>query len=151
MAFSLSSQSNGQKSKRRFSTPASALDDSINVTPFVDVLLVLLVIFILTAQFINQGVDVSLPKTKAQDIAEIDNNVAISYKADGTLYLNDKRILLDNLASAMEPYFPEKETIPLLLRADETLDYGDVMIVVARLNRLGFKRMVFLTDDTKEK
>ncbi|MCB1556315.1 MAG: protein TolR [Alphaproteobacteria bacterium] len=119
----------------------------INVTPFVDVMLVLLVVFMITAPLLTAGVKVDLPKSEARAIADQDNKpLEITVTKDGALFIGEtevKRDRLVNLLSAMTDGDPERR---IFIRADEGLAYGQVMDVLGALNKAGFKKVALLSE-----
>ena len=104
----------------------------INVTPLVDVMLVLLIIFMVTAPLLKAGVPVDLPDSRAKALAEEAQPVTLSMTKDGAVYLDDKQLapgeLAVNLASL--PPGPDGKPQPVTLRADKSLDYGRVIAVI---------------------
>src|SRR5258705_9106898 len=98
----------------------------INVTPLVDVMLVLLVIFMVTAPIIQQGVSVDLPKTRAAALNSQEDPLVVGLTKDGTIYLNDNRIALADLKNKLVAIAQASTDRAVLLRADRTVPYGDV-------------------------
>lgn len=119
----------------------------INVTPLVDVMLVLLIIFMVTAPLLTAGVPVELPESRAKALAEEAKQVTISMARDGTVYLDDAPLAADDLADRLEQFTPGANgKLPLVtLRADKALDYGRVMAVMGELNRAGFTSISLVT------
>ena len=119
----------------------------INVTPLVDVMLVLLIIFMVTAPLLKAGVPVDLPDSRAKALAEEAEQVTISVASDGTVYIDDSPLASGELADRLATYRPDAQgKLPLVtLRADKTLDYGMVMGVMGELNRAGFTSISLVT------
>jgi biopolymer transport protein TolR len=119
----------------------------INVTPLVDVMLVLLIIFMVTAPLLTAGVPVELPESRAKALAEEALQVTISMTRDGAIQLDDKTVksgeLPDRLAAL--PRQPGGKPPLVTLRADKALDYGRVMAVMGELNRAGFTSISLVT------
>ena len=119
----------------------------INVTPLVDVMLVLLIIFMVTAPLLTAGVPVELPESRAKALGEQANEVTISMVRGGTVYLNEGEVapgeLADRLAGITRG--PDGKLPLVTLRADKGLDYGRVMGVMGELNRAGFTAISLVT------
>src|SRR5258706_8004821 len=113
----------------------------INVTPLVDVMLVLLVIFMVTAPIIQQGVQVNLPQAQAGAIAGKEEQLVVSVNKNGRIYLNDTAMTVEELGKklrAIRKLQPDKEVI---LRADQDVRYGSVMRVVAEIKQAGIQKL----------
>ncbi|MBI4031286.1 MAG: protein TolR [Proteobacteria bacterium] len=119
----------------------------INVTPFVDVMLVLLVVFMITAPLLTAGVPVDLPKAEARALKEEDKKpLEISLTAGGKIYIGEtevKRDRLVNMMSAMTNSDPERR---IYLRADQGLAYGEVMDVLGLMNGAGFRKVALISE-----
>lgn len=119
----------------------------INVTPLVDVMLVLLIIFMVTAPLIQQGVKVDLPEAKAQPIEEKDSDLLVlSIKPDRTLYIGEAPVALDELVEKLENNPKAQKQKELHLHADRSLDYGFVVDVMARVQQAGIPAIGMITD-----
>ena len=120
----------------------------INVTPLVDVMLVLLIIFMVTAPLLVAGVPVDLPESRAGALDQQARPVQIAMDASGSIFIDDQPVADEGLAQrlaaiAAEPAPPEGRRI--YLRADRTLDYGRVMRVMGELNRAGLNRVALVS------
>ena len=122
----------------------------INVTPLVDVMLVLLVIFMVTAPIIQQGVTVDLPKTRAAALASQEDPLVVGVTKDGAVYLNDNVIPLPDLRAKLEAIGREKPDRALLLRADRSVPYGDVVRVIAAIKEAGIQKLGMVTEPAPE-
>lgn len=122
----------------------------INVTPFVDVMLVLLIIFMVTAPMMMQGVDVNLPRTKTETITSEEERLVISITGKREIYLNEYKISLDSLQKKLQAIFQNRPDRAVFLRADQTLPYGFVMEVMAAVRQSGIKRMGMVTEPLQE-
>jgi len=129
------------KSYRRLTRPMS----DINVTPFVDVMLVLLVIFMVTAPLLTVGVKVDLPKTKASVIDGGDEPLAVSIDAGGNIFLQDTAIDLDGLVPRLKAITNNNPDVRIFVRGDQAINYGRVMSVMGRINAAGYKRVALVT------
>ncbi len=118
----------------------------INVTPFVDVMLVLLIVFMITAPLLTTGVAVDLPRTESSPLPGQDEPLAVTLAADGTVYLQDSAVPLDNLAARLAAITGEKRDTRIFVRGDRSIDYGRVMAVVSAINRAGFTRVALVTE-----
>ncbi|WP_432199831.1 ExbD/TolR family protein [Erythrobacter sp. W53] len=118
----------------------------INVTPFVDVMLVLLIIFMVTAPLLTAGVPIDLPDSRANAIDSPQQSVTISVDAAGNIFIDDAPVEVGNFAAALEAMPRTGEGPDITLRADRGLDYGRVMAVMGELNRAGLNRISLLTN-----
>ncbi|RZF60766.1 protein TolR [Sphingomonas populi] len=120
----------------------------INVTPLVDVMLVLLIIFMVTAPLMTAGVPVDLPDSRAKPLDQEQQPVEISIERDGTLHVGKDEISDDMLPDVLSQVAQKGEggkPPQVFLRADKGLDYGKVMRVMGELNRAGLNRVALLT------
>jgi biopolymer transport protein TolR len=119
----------------------------INVTPMVDVMLVLLIIFMVTAPLLVAGVPVNLPDARAKALDQDQKPVAISLDADGRLFVNDAEISTTELPDTLASIATRGGDKPpqIFLRADERLGYGRVMRVMGELNHAGLNRVALVT------
>lgn len=123
----------------------------INVTPFVDVMLVLLIIFMVAAPLLTVGVPVDLPKTEAKNLPTEQEPIAITIQANGQVFLQDEAIAYDQLLPAMAAISGsatagQSADRRVFIRAAETAKYGIVMQVTARLNAAGYRNLGLVTD-----
>ena len=125
----------------------------INVTPLVDVMLVLLIIFMVTAQMLNSGVNVNLPESKAKALEQDKKPVQISIDTGGRIFIDSAEVTESQLSGALATIAQrrDEEGKPpqVFLRADEGLGYGKVMIVMGELNRAGLNRVSLVTNTAK--
>ena len=120
----------------------------INVTPMVDVMLVLLIIFMVTAPLLATGVQVDLPQSKAAALEQDNEPVSITIDANGAVFVDDVQVPADGLgprlqqiaSGSREPGGPR-----IFLRADRGLDYGQVMVVMGEINRVGLRRVALVS------
>ncbi|MFI0395581.1 ExbD/TolR family protein [Paracoccus jiaweipingae] len=119
----------------------------INVTPFVDVMLVLLIIFMVAAPLLTVGVPLELPKTAADSVpADPQEPLTVSVPADGPLMLMDEAVPEGALIDRLRPLADAREGARIFLRADGSVAYGRVMQVMGALNAAGFSNIVLVTD-----
>jgi len=118
----------------------------INVTPFVDVMLVLLVVFMVTAPLLSVGVPVDLPKTEAASINNPDEPVVVSIDAGGKIYIQESEIPLDNLAPRLEAITGANPEARIFVRGDKGIAYGLVMQVMGRISTAGYNKVSLLAE-----
>jgi len=118
----------------------------INVTPFVDVMLVLLIVFMVTAPLLTVGVPIDLPKTKAQPLTQPEEPLVISVDAEGTIYIQDTSVPLDSLIPRLIAITENKPDTRIFLRGDRTVKYGRIMQVMGRVNAAGFTRVALIAE-----
>ncbi|HSG30760.1 MAG TPA: protein TolR [Thermodesulfobacteriota bacterium] len=127
----------------------------INVTPFVDVMLVLLVIFMVTAPILYQGVDVNLPKTSSEPIPQkSQKNIIVTVDKEGKIFIEKEQITLRELrvrAKNISRQSGNKEKEEIFLRADELASYGVVMRVMSEIKNGGLEKVNLITDPYEEK
>jgi len=122
-----------------------------NVVPLCDVLLVLLIIFMIVTPLVQKGVDVALP-TAVNTITMPENpEVVMSIKKDGTLYLKDKKVTLENLQSQLEEAFLTVADKKLYLRADSDLEYGKIVDLIDVIREAGVEVVGIITEKKAEK
>ena len=117
----------------------------INVTPFVDVMLVLLIIFMVTAPLLTVGVQVDLPKTKAKAIPGSDEPLAVSVDKDGNIYVQDTAMDLDQVVPRLQAVSDNNPDVRIFVRGDAEVGYGRVMEVMGVLNAAGFSKVALIT------
>jgi biopolymer transport protein TolR len=125
----------------------------INVTPFVDVMLVLLIVFMVTAPLLTVGVPVDLPKTQSQSIAEPDEPLVVSVTAEGAIYIQDSEVEVEKLVPRLVAITDAKPDTRIFVRGDQAINYGRVMEVMGLVNSAGFSRVALITQlpDPKKK
>ena len=144
MGVHTSSRGRGRSSRR---APMA----EINVTPLVDVMLVLLIIFMVTAPLLASGVPVELPESRANALDQQPDQVTISIDREGFIYIDDGLIEQGRLPEALANVRCGGDNAPLVtLRADRALDYGRVMAVMGELNRAGCNRNSLVTSGSVE-
>jgi biopolymer transport protein TolR len=117
----------------------------INVTPLVDVMLVLLVIFMVTAPIIQQGVQVNLPQAKAGAIEGTEEFLVVSIAKSGKIYLNDNEMTLSELGKKLAAIKKVQADKQVYLRADQDVRYGVVMRTIAQIKQSGIERLGMVT------
>jgi biopolymer transport protein TolR len=140
MAFGPSMRPQPGMGKRRAFQPMS----EINVTPMVDVMLVLLVIFMVTAPLLTVGVPVDLPKTKAKVLNESDEPLVISLTAEGKVFLQETETDLRGLVLRLRAITENKADTRIFVRGDKAVAYGRVLELMARVSSAGFSRVALI-------
>ena len=120
----------------------------INVTPMVDVMLVLLIIFMVSAPLLTVGVPLDLPQTQAKSLDQDKNPLTLSVNLKGQVFLNDTEIALDDLAAKLKAITDARGGLDerIFVRGDKKVDYGTVMKVMGRLSAAGFRRVALVTE-----
>jgi biopolymer transport protein TolR len=124
------------------------LMSDINVTPLVDVMLVLLVIFMVTAPMMMEGVAVNLPQTKTESIKTEEDPLILSVNKNGEIFLENHPIKLEDLRNRIETIFKYRKEKEVLLRADKEIAYGFVVKVMAEVKRAGVNKLGMVTEPT---
>ena len=118
----------------------------INVTPFVDVMLVLLIIFMVAAPLMVQGVPVELPKTSASKLGTVKKPMVVSMAADGNLFIRDEQVTRQTLVTRLMAIKSQEGSEGIVyVRADKKIAYGDVMEILGRVGESGFARVSLLS------
>ena len=123
----------------------------INVTPFVDVMLVLLIVFMVTAPLLTVGVPVDLPKTRAQPLGQSREPLSVTVKRDGRIYLQNMAVPEDDLVPRLTAIAANGYDQRIFVRGDKAVDYGRVMEVMGLLSAAGFTHIGLVTDVAKPK
>ena len=119
---------------------------NINVTPLVDVMLVLLVIFMVTAPILQQGVSINLPKVKASALTGEEQQLVVAVNRAGQVYLNDTAITVPELGPKLQAILKVRPDRQVFLRADQNVRYGDVMRVISTIKGAGVERLGMVTE-----
>jgi len=118
----------------------------INVTPFVDVMLVLLIVFMVAAPLLTAGIQVDLPKAAARPLPQDSKPLEISIDHEGAIFLADTAIGLDELVPRLTAIVGSSRDARIYVRGDTKLDYGQVMQVIGIINRAGFTRVALVAE-----
>jgi biopolymer transport protein TolR len=144
MAMNMAGSSGGlgRRSRRK------AVMAEINVTPMVDVMLVLLIIFMVSAPLLTVGVPLDLPQTQAKSLDQDKNPLTLSVNLKGQVFLNDTEIPLDDLVPKLKAITDARAGLDerIFVRGDKKVDYGTVMKVMGRLSAAGFRRVALVTE-----
>jgi biopolymer transport protein TolR len=145
MAANLMNSSSGgrRRGRRRMGRPMS----EINVTPFVDVMLVLLVVFMVAAPLLTAGVPVDLPKSNAAALDTQDQQpIEVSIKGNGEIYVGETQVTFQRLMTVLAGATNNDPEKRIYIRADTKLAYGQVMNVMGALNKAGYRKVALITD-----
>ena len=121
----------------------------INVTPFVDVMLVLLVVFMVTAPLLTVGVPIDLPNSEANNLPENDTPLSITINEDGKIYLQDEEVDLNQMVARITVIYENRKEDRIYVHGDQRVNYGRVMEVIGLLNGNGFSRVAMVTDPSR--
>jgi len=123
----------------------------INVTPFVDVMLVLLIIFMVAAPLLTVGVPIDLPETQAKALNSETQPITVSIKEGGQVYLQETEIPIDEVVAKLQAISKTGYDERIYVRGDKTADYGTVMNVMARISLAGYKNLGLVTLQEQDK
>jgi biopolymer transport protein TolR len=122
-----------------------ALVSEINVTPLVDVMLVLLIIFMITAPMMTQGLDVDLPETTTKSLRQKDNPIVVTIDKSGKILLEKTPVVRAVLRQQLAKYGDDEKKKPIYLKADKSVAYGTVVAVMADIKTAGFDKLGMIT------
>jgi biopolymer transport protein TolR len=142
--MSVSGGSGGGGSRRR-RRGRKQLVSEINVTPFVDVMLVLLIIFMVAAPLLTVGVPIDLPETQAKALNSETTPITVSINPEGKVFLQETEIPIDEIVAKLEAIATTGYEERIYVRGDTNADYGTVMKVMARISAAGFKNLGLVT------
>lgn len=143
MAGAIKSRGRGRRVRRMMG--------EINVTPFVDVTLVLLIIFMVAAPLLTVGVPVDLPKTEAKSLPQSQEPISITVLNDGKIFVQQSEVSYDDLLNAITALSQNDLERRIFIRADTTATYGIVMQIMARVNSAGYRNLGLVTDSIPKK
>ncbi len=123
----------------------------INVTPLVDVMLVLLVIFMVTAPMMQQGVQVNLPKAETKALPSQEESVIVSIERSGRLFINSSEIPAGDLRAKLSDMFANRTKKEVYLKADKDVPYGEVVKTMAEIKGAGIERLGMVTEPSQRK
>ena len=129
--------------KKNYKTRQSISE--INVTPFVDVMLVLLIIFMVTAPLLTAGIKVNLPESSSVLKNEKNDPVTISMNSKGEIYIQKKKMSAENLIKKLSALRAQNKDLKIYIKGDKNLNYGKIMDLMAFINKSGFKKVALVT------
>ncbi len=122
----------------------------INVTPFVDVMLVLLIVFMVTAPLLTVGIPVDLPKVKASALTDQKDPLEITVKIGGEIYLGESRVEADNLIPRLNAITELNKEARIYVRGDRVVAYGRIMEIMSLVNSAGYIKVALVTQNPKD-
>jgi biopolymer transport protein TolR len=132
----------GRRGRARRHTPMH----EINVTPFVDVMLVLLIVFMVTAPLLTSGVPLDLPEARGQQLQTNKDPLTISVDKTGKVFIQETEVKLDDLATKLKAIAKSGFEEQIFIRGDKGVDYGSIMRVMSRIKLGGFSKVSLITD-----
>lgn len=119
----------------------------INVTPFVDVMLVLLIVFMVTAPLLTVGIPVDLPKVKASALTDQKDPIEITVKLNGIIYIGEKEVEIDNLIVRLNAITDLNTEARIYVRGDRVVSYGRVMEIMSKINSAGYLKVALVAEN----
>ena len=135
---------NFNQQKRRNSKRFTQISD-INVTPFVDVMLVLLIVFMVTAPLLTVGIPVDLPEIKASALTDQKDPIEITVKLDGSVYLSESVVEVKNLIPRLNAITDQNNQARIYVRGDRAVSYGRVIEIMSIINSAGYSKVALIT------
>jgi biopolymer transport protein TolR len=139
----IASAASGRHGRRR-----RAVMSEINVTPFVDVMLVLLIVFMVSAPLLTVGVPINLPQSQAKSIGQDTDPLTVAIDEQGQIYLQDAKVTADELIQKLQAVTATRGgfAAPIFFKADKALNYGMIMRLLGNLNNAGYARVELVTE-----
>ncbi len=122
----------------------------INVTPFVDVMLVLLIVFMVTAPLLTVGIKVDLPKVKATALTDIKDPIEITVKLDGEVYIGESNVEVENLIPRLNAITEQNTEARIYIRGDRVVAYGRIMEIMSIINSAGYIKVALITQNLEQ-
>ena len=138
----ISLDQSSRKNKKRY-TPMS----EINVTPFVDVMLVLLIIFMVTAPLLTVGIPVDLPKVQANALTDQKEPLEVTIKLDGRVFLGESEVKVENIIPRLNAITDQNIETRIYIRGDRVIAYGRILEIMSIINSAGYKKVALVTQN----
>ena len=122
----------------------------INVTPFVDVMLVLLIVFMVTAPLLTVGIKVDLPKVKATALTDIKDPIEVTVKLDGEVYIGESNVEVENLIPRLNAITEQNTEARIYIRGDRVVAYGRIMEIMSIINSAGYIKVALITQNLEQ-
>ena len=122
----------------------------IHVTPFVDVMLVLLIVFMVTAPLLTVGIKVDLPKVKATALTDIKDPIEITVKLDGEVYIGESKVEVENLIPRLNAITEQNTEARIYIRGDRVVAYGRIMEIMSIINSAGYIKVALITQNLEQ-
>jgi biopolymer transport protein TolR len=151
MGMSASSAGRGGRGHRRRGRRSGGVISEINVTPLVDVMLVLLIIFMVAAPMLTVGVPIDLPETQAKAMNSDTQPITVSVDQEGKIFLQETEIPLEEIVAKLQAISKTGYEERIYVRGDKTADYGTVMKVMARISSAGYRNLGLVTLQEQDK
>ena len=130
----------------RYKKGKKTLMNEINVTPFVDVMLVLLIIFMITAPLLTTGIKINLPKSTANQISEKKEPITITINKKGEIYLQNNKMESKKLIKKLSELKKQDKDLKIYIRGDRDINYGKIMKIMGEINQAGFKKVALVSE-----
>ena len=140
----ISSNNSGKNRRRKFSQMSE-----INVTPFVDVMLVLLIVFMVTAPLLTVGIPVDLPKVKASALTDQKDPIEITVNLEGEVYIGESLVEVENLIPRINAITERNTEARIYIRGDRVVAYGRVLEIMSIINTAGYIKVALITQNIK--
>ena len=141
----ISSNNFNKRKKQRYTQMSE-----INVTPFVDVMLVLLIVFMVTAPLLTVGIKVDLPKVKATALTDIKDPIEITVKLDGEVYIGESKVEVENLIPRLNAITEQNTEARIYIRGDRVVAYGRIMEIMSIINSAGYIKVALITQNLEQ-
>ena len=135
----ITSNNSNKRKKQRYTQMSE-----INVTPFVDVMLVLLIVFMVTAPLLTVGIKVDLPKVKATALTDIKDPIEITVKLDGEVYIGESKVEVENLIPRLNAITEQNTEARIYIRGDRVVAYGRIMEIMSIINSAGYLSLIHI-------
>ena len=122
----------------------------INVTPFVDVMLVLLIVFMVTAPLLTVGIKVDLPKVKATALTDIKDPIEITVKLDGEVYIGESKVEVEKVIPRLNAITEQNTEARIYIRGDRVVAYGRIMEIMSIINSAGYIKVALITQNLEQ-
>ena len=122
----------------------------INVTPFVDVMLVLLIVFMVTAPLLTVGIKVDLPKVEATALTDIKDPIEITVKLGGEVYIGESKVEVENLIPRLNAITEQNTEARIHIRGDRVVAYGRIMEIMSIINSAGYIKVALITQNLEQ-
>ena len=141
---------NSLDQKRKIRNKRYTQMSEINVTPFVDVMLVLLIIFMITAPLLTVGIPVDLPKIKANALTDQKDPLEVTVKLDGRVFLGESEVKVENIIPRLNAITDQNIETRIYLRGDKVVAYGRMMEILSIINSAGYKKVALITQNPNQ-
>ena len=141
----ITSNNSNKRRKQRYTQMSE-----INVTPFVDVMLVLLIVFMVTAPLLTVGIKVDLPKVKATALTDIKDPIEITVNLEGNIYIGESKVEVENLNPRLNAITEQNTEARIYVRGDRLVAYGRIMEIMAIINSAGYIKVALITQNLEQ-